>query len=192
MARPMGPRFKIARRLGVNVFNHPKALNRGVKNQKLSEYGKQLIEKQKLKAYYGVMEKQFRKYVYEALKSKDNSGEVLVQNLERRLDNLVYRLGFGSTLRQSRQMVVHGHILVNGRRVNIPSYRVKVDDVITLRGKSRKIELFTENFQSLIPSINYLEKDINNFSGKLTKLPIREDVPIDIIDTRIIEYYSKN
>ncbi|MBU5484639.1 30S ribosomal protein S4 [Clostridium sp. MSJ-11] len=192
MARPMGPRFKIARRLGVNVFNHPKALKRGVKNQKLSEYGKQLQEKQKLKGYYGILEKQFRRYVHEALNTRENSGEILVQNLERRLDNLVYRLGFGSTLRQARQMVVHGHILVNGKKIDIPSYRVNIGDAITLMEKSRKNELFIENFQSTSLSIDYLEKDIENFSGKLVKKPSREAVPIDVIDSRIIEFYSKN
>ncbi len=188
----MGPRFKIARRLGVNVFNHPKALKRGVKNQKLSEYGKQLQEKQKLKGYYGILEKQFRRYVHEALNARENSGGILVQNLERRLDNLVYRLGFGSTLRQARQMVVHGHILVNDKKIDIPSYRVNIGDSITLREKSRKNELFIENFQSTSLSIDYLEKDIENFLGKLVKKPSREAVPIDVIDSRIIEFYSKN
>lgn len=188
----MGPRFKIARRLGVNVFNHPKALKRGVRNQKLSEYGKQLQEKQKLKGYYGILEKQFRRYVHEALNARENSGEILVQNLERRLDNLVYRLGFGSTLRQARQMVVHGHILVNDKKIDIPSYRVNIGDAITLREKSRKNKLFIENFQSTSLSIDYLEKDIENFSGKLVKKPSREAVPIDVIDSRIIEFYSKN
>ena len=192
MARPMGPRFKIARRLGVNIFNHPKALKRGVKNQKLSEYGKQLQEKQKLKGYYGILEKQFRRYVHEALNTRENSGEILVQNLERRLDNLVYRLGFGSTLRQARQMVVHGHILVNGKKVDIPSYRVNVGDTISLREKSRKNELFTDNFQSTSLSIDYLEKNTENFSGKLVKKPSREAVPVDVVDSRIIEFYSKN
>jgi small subunit ribosomal protein S4 len=192
LARPIGPRFKIARRLGVNVFNHPKALNRGVIDQKLSQYGKQLLEKQKLKSYYGILEKQFKRYVDDALHAKGNSGEVLVQNLERRLDNLVYRLGFGSTLRQARQMVVHGHMLVNGKKVNIPSIRINPGDVISLREKSRKNELFIETFQSNIFNLDYLEKDIGKFSGMLSKKPPREKIPIDIIDSRIIEFYSKN
>lgn len=130
----MGPRFKVARSLGVNVFDHPKALNRGVKPQKkISEYGKQLREKQKLKAYYGVLEKQFKIYVEAAMHSKGNSGEKLVQRLEQRLDNMTYRLGFASTLRQARQMVVHGHILVNGKKVDRPSYKVEVEDTISLK-----------------------------------------------------------
>jgi small subunit ribosomal protein S4 len=189
----MGPRFKVARHLGVNVFNHPKAFKRGVKNhQKLSEYGKQLLEKQKLKAYYGVLEKQFKRYVDEALSSKGNSAEILIQNLERRLDNMVYRLGFASTLRQARQMVVHGHILVNGKKVNIPSFRVNVGDVITLREKSRKNETFKNNFQFIAVSVNYITKNTDSFSGMLIKMPSRDEIPVDVIDSRIIEFYSKN
>lgn len=190
MARPKGPRFKIARRLGVNVFNHPKALSRGVINQKFSEYGKQLLEKQKLKSYYGVLEKQFRRYVSEAMHTKGNSGEILVRNLEKRLDNLVYRLGFGLTLRQARQMVVHGHIQVNGKKINIPSYRVNIGDVICLREKSTKNELFIESFRSSLLNIDYLEKNIENLSGKLTKEPCREAIPVEIMDSRIMEFYS--
>lgn len=139
MAKSMGPRFKLARHLGVNVFNHPKALKRGVKKHKLSEYGEQLLEKQKLKAYYGVLEKQFIRIVTDALKSKEKSEDVLIQSLERRLDNVVYRLGFGSTLRQSRQMVNHGHIIVNGERVNIPSYKVNVGDIVSLGKNPEKL-----------------------------------------------------
>ena len=188
----MGPRFKIARRLGVNVFNHPKALKRGAKNLgKQSDYGKQLMEKQKLKAYYGVLEKQFKSYVDEAFSTKGNPGESLVQRLECRLDNIVYRLGFGSTLRQSRQMVVHGHILVNGKKVDIPSYRVEAGDIISLREKSRKNELYKENFYGQALNLNYLEKDIENFSGKLLYIPKRDEIPIEVTDSYIIELYSK-
>lgn len=193
MARPMGPRFKVARRLGVNVFNHPKALKRGVKKPQsnLSEYGKQLIEKQKLKAYYDVMERQFRRYIEEAQKSKDKPGEVLVQNLERRLDNVVYRLGFGSTLRQARQMVTHGHIRVNGKKVDIPSFNVNIGDEISLRERSRKNSMFAENFTSLVPGVNYIERDEDNFTGKLVKMPYIEEIPIDVTVSRIIEFYSR-
>lgn len=147
MARPRGPRFKVARRLGVNVYGHPKALKRGVKpSRKISEYGEQLIEKQKLQAYYGILERQFRRYVKEALRSGKNPGEVLILNLERRLDNIVYRLGFASTLRQARQMVVHGHILVNNQKVDRPSYRTKAGDVISLSSKARTVEMFIWSF----------------------------------------------
>ncbi|MEG0772215.1 30S ribosomal protein S4 [Clostridium sp.] len=192
MAKYMGPRFKVARRLGVNVFNHPKALNRGVKKQKLSEYGEQLLEKQKLKAYYGVLEKQFKKTVFDAMKSKEKTEDVLVQSLERRLDNLVYRLGFASTLRQGRQMVSHGHILVNGQKVDIPSFKVKVGDVISLREKSRNTEMFTINFTSTILSLSYLEKDVDSFSGRLLRIPNLDEVPIEVKYSKVIEFYSKN
>lgn len=192
MARPMGPRFKVARRFGVNVFDHPKALVRGVKNSvKQSEYGKQLLEKQKIKAYYDVLEKQFRKYIYEALKSKDNPGEILVQNLERRLDNMVYRLGIGSTLRQARQLVVHGHILVNGKKVDIPSFRIEVGDVISLREKSRNNSMLKDNFASRLLKVGYLDKDIESFTGKLVKEPKLEEIPVEIVISRIIEFYSR-
>lgn len=192
MARPMGPRFKVARRLGVNVFNHPKALKRGAKKiGKQSDYGKQLMEKQKLKAYYGMLEKQFKIYVDEALSSTGNPGERLVQRLECRLDNIVYRLGFSSTLRQARQMVAHGHMLVNGKKVDIPSYKVETGDIISLREKSRKNEIYVENFNTQELSLNYLEKDLDSFSGKLLYIPIRDEVPIEVTDSYIIELYSK-
>lgn len=192
MAKYMGPRFKVARRLGVNVFNHPKALNRGVKKQKLSEYGEQLLEKQKLKAYYGVLEKQFKKVVFDAIKSKSKTEDVLIQSLERRLDNLVYRLGFASTLRQGRQMVNHGHILVNGEKVDIPSYKVNVGDIITLKEKSKKTPMFVTNFTDTMISVPYLEKNIEGFSGKLIRLPSSEEVPVEVKYSKIIEFYSKN
>lgn len=193
MARYLGPRFKVARHLGVNVFNHPKALDRGVKqHKKLSEYGEQLLEKQKLKAYYGVLEKQFKRYVFEALNSKQKSEEVLIQNLERRLDNIAYRLGFASTLRQARQLVVHGHILVNGKRIDIPSYKVNAGDTLSLREKSRNNGLFSQNFVSTDNSYGYLNKDKDNFSGSLVKLPTKDEVPVDLKFAKILEFYSKN
>lgn len=192
MARPMGPRFKVVRHLGVNVFNHTKALKRGVKPQrKLSEYGEQLLEKQKLKAYYGVLEKQFKGYVYDALKAKQSSDQVLIQTLERRLDNLVYRLGFASTLRQARQMVVHNHILVNGKRVNIPSFSVSIGDTISLREKSRKNQLFVENFNMIENTLGYLKKDKDNFCGELTRMPHKNEIPVDVKFSKILEFYSK-
>lgn len=193
MAKYMGPRFKLARHLGVNVINHPKALQRGVKKQnKLSEYGEQLLEKQKLKAYYGILEKQFKKSVFDALKSKEKSEDILIQSLERRLDSVVYRLGFGSTLRQARQMVGHGHILVNGKRVNIPSYKVSVGDIVALSEKSQKVENFAANFIATGLAVNYMEKDREHFTGKLIKLPNTEEVPVEVKYSKVLEFYSKN
>ncbi|HSH35363.1 30S ribosomal protein S4 [Schnuerera sp.] len=196
MAKKMNPRFKECRRLGLNVYGHPKAMNRAKKgtsraDKKLSNYGMQLLEKQRLRTYYGVMEKQFLGYVREAKKSKDQTGYALIKILESRLDNLIYRLGFASSIRQARQMVVHGHIKVNGKKVDIPSYRVNIGDVISLKKKSRNIELFRENFLSSFPNLYpYLEKDESSFSGKLTRYPAREEVPIEIEDQLVVEFYS--
>ena len=198
MAKMMGPRFKQCRRLGVNVVGHPKAMNRATKgtarsDKKLSDYGIQLLEKQKLRAYYGVMEKQFVNYFEKASKSKGLTGTTLVTLLECRLDNMVYRLGFANSIRQARQMVVHGHILVNGEKVDRPSFNVKVGDEIKLQEKSQKNVLFKENFESNILNIlPYLSKNEENFSGVLERLPNREEVPIEVNEVLVVEFYSKN
>ena len=198
MAKMMGPRFKQCRRLGLNVCGHPKAMDRATKgtsraDKKLSPYGVQLLEKQRLKAYYGVLEKQFANYVDKAMKSKEEStGTALVQALECRLDNLVYRLGLANSIRQARQMVVHGHILVNVKKVDRPSYGVSIGEVISLREKSQKNTMFTENFQQNATSqYPYLEKNMENFSGVLTRKPERSEVPIEINDILVVEFYSK-
>ena len=197
MAKKMNPRFKECRRLGLNVCGHPKAMNRAKKgssraDKKLSAYGMQLLEKQRLRTYYGVMEKQFKGYVREAKKAKGQTGETLIRILETRLDNIVYRLGFASSIRQARQMVVHGHIRVNGKKVDIPSYRVNIGDEISLKERSRNIELFRENFLSSFPNMYpYLEKDESSFSGKLIRYPEREEIPIEIDDQLVVEYYSR-
>ena len=161
-------------------------------DKKLSPYGVQLLEKQRLRAYYGVLEKQFANYVKKAEKSKESTGTALIQLLECRLDNLVYRLGLASSIRQARQMVVHGHILVNGKKVNIPSYGVSIGEVISLREKSRNNTIFKESFQQNATSqYPYLEKDVENFSGVLTRKPKRNEVPIEIDDILVVEYYSR-
>lgn len=198
MARERGPRFKQSRRLGLNVYGHPKAMKRAVKgtsraDKKLSEYGVRLLEKQRLRAYYGVMEKQFANYFEKASKSKELTGHALINLLECRLDNLVYRLGFANSIRQARQMVVHGHILVNGKKVDIPSFNVSVGDEIKLREKSQKNVMFKENFESNILNVlPYLSKNEANFSGVLERLPQRTEVPIEINEVLVVEYYSKN
>ncbi|CEP81907.1 30S ribosomal protein S4 [Paraclostridium sordellii] len=197
MAKMMGPRFKQCRRLGLNVCGHPKAMDRSTRgtsraDKKLSPYGMQLLEKQRLKAYYGVLEKQFSNYVKKAMKSSEATGTALVQLLECRLDNLVYRLGLASSIRQARQMVVHGHILVDGKKVDRPSYGVSVGEVISLREKSQKNTMFKDSFQQNANSqYSYLSKDLENFSGTLTKVPERMEVPIEINDILVVEYYSK-
>ncbi|WP_026886408.1 30S ribosomal protein S4 [Clostridium beijerinckii] len=197
MARMREPRFKLCRRLGLNVSGHPKAMKRAnngsARNaKKLSAYGLQLLEKQRLRAYYGVMEKQFASYVRKALKDKEPTGYALIKKLERRLDNLVYRIGFSSSIAQARQMVVHGHILVNGKKVDIPSFEVNIDDIISLKEKSRNNELFRDTFLSnTLNTYPYLVKDQDNFSGTLIRYPLREEVPIEINDSLIVEFYSK-
>lgn len=197
MAKMMGPRFKTARRLGLNVVGHPKAMNRAKRgtaraDKKLSEYGVQLLEKQRLRAYYGVLEKQFVRYVDKAMKSKDQPGPVLINLLEKRLDNMAYRMGFASSIRQARQMVTHGHFLVNGKSVNIPSYGLKVGDVVEMREKSRKTELFVQNFNNISASpLGYIEKDVDNFKATLVREPQREELPIVINEQLIVEFYSK-
>lgn len=197
MANMKQPRFKQSRRLGLNVCGHPKAMERANKgssraDKKLSEYGRQLLEKQRLRAYYGVMEKQFKKYVILAKKSSDRTGHALVKILETRLDNIVYRAGFATSIRQARQMVVHGHILVNGRKVDIPSYLVEVGDIVSLKERSKSIEIFKNNFESnLQNTLPYLIKDDKDMSVKLERMPNREEIPIEIEDQLVVEYYSK-
>lgn len=196
MAKMMGPRFKRCRRLGLNVIGHPKAMERANNttardSKKLSDYGRQLLEKQRLKAYYGVMEKQFRNYYKKAAKDKESTGITLIRLLECRLDNIVYRLGFASSIAQARQMVVHGHILVDGNKVDIPSYSVKIGETISLKEKSKKNELFKNNFETNINQYQYLEKNVEELSGKLIRYPKREEVPIIIDEVLVVEFYSK-
>ncbi|WP_041701374.1 30S ribosomal protein S4 [Gottschalkia acidurici] len=196
MANMKGPRFKLCRRLGLNVIGHPKAMDRAGRgtsraDKKLSNYGEQLLEKQRLRAYYGVMEKQMKKYADRAMKAPGISGEELVKLLECRLDNMVYRMGFASSIRQARQMVNHGHILVNGSKVDRPSFEVKPGDEISMKEKSKKIDLFKENFESNLNTLSYIEKDKEDLKARLLSIPDRNDIPIIINDYLIIEYYSK-
>lgn len=196
MATSRGPRFKLCRRLGVNIFGHPKAMNRVKKEtgrgRKVSEYGMQLLEKQKIKAYYNILEKQFARYMEAARKSREITGIALLKALECRLDNLVYRIGFARSIRQARQMVSHGHILVNGKRVDIPSCAVKVNDVVSLREQSRANEMFTASFRELQSfNLPYIVKDLDNYSGKLVRLPAREEIPIEVNEILAVEFYSR-
>jgi len=197
MARMRNPRFKLCRRLGLNVIGHPNAMKRSdngsARNaKKLSAYGTQLLEKQRLRSYYGVMEKQFASYVKKALNDKEPTGYSLIKRLECRLDNLVYRLGFATSIAQARQMVVHGHFLVNGKKVNIPSFNVNLGDTIELKEKSQHNDLFRDTFLSnILNAYPYLSKNEDNFSGTLTRYPLREEIPIEINDSLVVEYYSK-
>lgn len=157
--------------------------------RKKSEYGIQLTEKQKVRFIYGVMEKQFRKYYVMATKKEGITGDCLLQILESRLDNVIYRLGFAKTRKQARQMVNHGHIHVNGRKVNIPSYLVRVGDVITVKENSGIKKLILANADTVVPA--WLEADRDNFTGKVVSLASRSDIDYEVKENLIVEYYSK-
>ena len=197
MATRRSPRFKECRRLGVNVNGHPKAMNRAnapafKKTHKTSEYGLQLIEKQKVKAYYGILERQLRRYYEQATKSSEKTGTALIVALECRLDNLVYRMGFASSIRMARQMVSHRHIELDGKIINVPSQQVKIGQTIALTEKSRKNEQFKKAFLGANRSpLDYLEIDQDGFKGKLASTPAREKIPVQINDQMVVEYYSK-
>ncbi|MBP5299453.1 MAG: 30S ribosomal protein S4 [Lachnospiraceae bacterium] len=197
MATRRGPRFKECRRLGVNVCGHPKAMNRAGapafrKTHKKSEYGLHLIEKQKVKAYYGIMERQLRRYYALASRMEGKTGAELICLLECRLDNLVYRMGFANSIRMARQMVTHRHIRVNGRIINIPSFSVKTGSEISLVEKSRSNIQFKKCFLELNKSpLDYIERNEENFSGKLLSKPQREKIPVEINDQMVVEFYSK-
>ena len=196
MAKMMGPRFKMCRSLGLNVVGHPKAMDRATNttsrdSKKLSNYGVQLLEKQRLRAYYGVLEKQFAKYVHKALKTGSNPGPIFLANLETRFDNMVYRMGFARSIRQARQMVNHGHFLVNGKKVDIPSYAIKVGDVISLKEKSQDLAIFKDNLENPAFDLRYVEVDAEKKQGTLIRMPHREELPIEINEQLIIEYYSR-
>ena len=165
----------------------------GQKRKKLSEYGTQLREKQKTKSFYGVGEKQFRKYFVMASNKKGITGENLLQILESRLDNVVYRLGFGTSRAQARQLVNHGQFDVNGKKVDIPSYLVKAGDVISVRESKKENKTIKANMEanSARPVPTWLERDAEKLSGKVIKLASREDVDIPVEEHLIVELYSK-
>lgn len=196
MARDMTPVLKRCRSLGIDptFLGLDKKSNRNARaGRKQSEYGLQLKEKQKAKFIYGVLEKQFRHYYEEASKTRGVTGETLLQLLERRLDNVVYRLGFANTRREARQMVNHGHITVNGKRVDIPSYQVSPGEVISIREKSRGSEhvkqILEKNAATMIPK--WLELNRETLQGKVVALSERSDIDFDINETLIVELYSK-
>jgi small subunit ribosomal protein S4 len=163
----------------------------GQQRKKVSEYGIQLREKQKARRFYGVLESQFRKYFDLAVKTRGVTGERLLQILETRLDNTVYRAGLASSRPEARQLVTHGHLEVNGRKVDIPSYLVKVGDVITVKEKSRALPKLKEVVESSRAVPKWLEFSAENFTGKVLALPSREDVDLQIKESLIVELYSK-
>ena len=197
MAKNMQPILKRCKTLGIEptVMGIDKKSNRNPKQsrKKQSEYGLQLTEKQKVKFIYGVLEKQFRKYYVMATKKSGITGEMLLQILETRLDNVVFRMGLANTRREARQIVNHGHILVNGKKVNIPSYLIKQGDVIAVREKSknsdRMKEIVETNASRLVPK--WLDMDKNTLTGKVVALPARDDIDYEVEEHLIVELYSK-
>ena len=195
MARDRQPVLKRCRNLGLDpiVLGVNKKSNRNIRpnaNRKLTEYGTQQREKQKVKFVYGVMEKQFYKLYEEATRKEGVTGELLLQYLERRLDNVIYRLGFGATRRQARQIVSHGHILINGKRVNIASYRVKQGDVITVKEDSKELALIKESVgQKTVPGWLSLEEGV--LTAKVLENPGRDAVDFEVDEAMIIEFYSR-
>jgi small subunit ribosomal protein S4 len=161
--------------------------------RKMSDYKKRLMEKQKLRFSYWVSEKQFRNYVKEAFKKPGIPGETLMGLLERRLDNIVYRLGFAPTLLSARQLVVHGHVLVNGRKVDRPSYTLRPGETLALKGKTRKMLLVEEGLarSPARPVLPYIQVDKENFEGMLTSIPERNQIPLEINEALIMEHYTR-
>ncbi len=208
MARYTGASCKLCRREGQKLFLKGErcyggkcALSRrayapgqhGAAKKKLSEYGVQLREKQKAKRFYGILESQFRNYFEIADSKKGITGEVLLQLLESRLDNVVYRMGFGSTRAEARQLVTHGHFIINGKRVNIPSYLTKVGEAIEVCEGSRKSVRFKEILDmtgsKVVPK--WIEVDQENLKGKVVAVPAREDIDLPVQEHLIVELYSK-
>ena len=206
MARYTGATCRLCRREGLKLnlkgdrcFTEKCAFARrgyapgqhGQSRKKMSNYGTQLREKQKAKRIYGVLEGQFRKYYEKAEKQRGITGENLLKFLELRLDNVVYRLGYGSSRVEARQLVNHGHFLVNGKKVDIASFTVKAGDVIAVREKSRtseKFKVFAENPKTLP---NWLEGNVASYEGKVVSIPAREDIDVPVNETLIVELYSK-
>jgi len=198
MARYLGPKVKLSRRVGVPVADIPKHTAKrqltppgmhGFRGRRLKEYGIRKDEKQKLRYRYGVLEKQFRRYLAEAGRRPGNTGELLLQYLERRLDNVVRRAGFTRTIWASRQMVVHGHVLVNGRKVDRPSFSMSVGDVVSLRPGIHN--LARENMESLAGHIvpGWMVLDPSELTAKVAALPTSDQIPFDVNTNLIVELY---
>lgn len=197
MARNTQPILKRCKTLGITpgVMGYDKSTNRNPKQsrRKQSEYGLQLNEKQKVKFIYGILEKQFRKYYVMATKRNGITGEMLLQILESRLDNVVFRLGLANTRREARQLVNHGHITVNGSKVDIPSYLIKPGDVVAVREKSKSSarikEIVETNSKRVIPA--WLDMNRDTMTGKVIRLSEREDIDYEVEEHLIVELYSK-
>ncbi|MFC3023246.1 30S ribosomal protein S4 [Vibrio zhugei] len=206
MARYLGPKLKLSRREGTDLFlkSGVRAIDtkckidnapgvHGARRGRLSEYGVQLREKQKVRRMYGVLEKQFRNYYKEAARLKGNTGENLLQLLEGRLDNVVYRMGFGATRAEARQLVSHKAILVNGKVVNVPSFKVAATDVVAIREKAQKQSRITAALEvaEQREKPTWIEVDASKMEGTFKRMPERSDLSADINEQLIVELYSK-
>lgn len=201
MGRLLGPKHRLCRRAGVPLCGSPHcpALKRPYppgqhgqrRRARASEYGLQLLEKQKLKAIYGVQEKQFRRYYAEAQRRKGVTGDTLVMLLETRLDNLVRRLGFARSIHGARQLVTHGHISVNGRRVDIPSFHARPGDVIALTERGASLTAVDEALKEAPMLPPYLAFDRERKVGELLRLPQRSEIPVNISENLVVEYFSR-
>ena len=201
MSRYTGPSWKVSRRLGISLSGTGKELARrpyapgqhGQNNRrKLSEYGLQLREKQKLRMTYGLSERQFANLFVKAGKIREGKhGDNFMILLERRLDNVVYRLGLATTRRQARQFVNHGHITVDGKRVDIPSYEVKPGQVISLRERSKNLQVVKDALEAVVGRAPFVSFDENKMEGSLVRLPEREELDANIDEALVVEYYNK-
>jgi len=200
MARYTGPKHKLSRREGINILdktsgslqrrlNIPPGVHGRKRKKRLSEFGQQLREKQKAKGMYGLYEKQFKKLFRYAESQKAETGELLVSLLETRLDNMVYRLGFARSRAGARQLVSHGHVLVNDQRVNIPSYQIKEEDLITISTKSQQNPAVLQAIEERKEFVPYVVRE--GASGKLIRMPKKEDLEVPFDPQLIIEYYSR-
>ena len=200
MARYIGPMYKKSRRLGFSTLENGKELAKKPyipgehgqdRRKKLSNYGIQLQEKQKVRFMYGLNEKQFRKVFDKAGKMKGVHGENLLKLLESRLDNLVYRIGFASTRKGARQFVNHGHVTVNGKKVDIPSYTVKPGDVISLRDRDKELAIVKTSLEALQNRVEYISYDDKKMEATYVRLPERNELNADINESLIVEFYNK-
>lgn len=201
MARYLGPTYKKSRRFGFSILENGKELAKKPyapgqhgqdRRRKLSNYGIQLQEKQKVKFMYGLSEKQMERTFEKAVKMKGVNGENLLKLLESRLDNLVYRIGFATTRKGARQLVNHGHVTVNGKRVDIPSYQVKPGDVISLMENDKEMAIVKSSLEALHNRVEYISYDDKKMEATYVRMPERSELNADIDEALIIEYYNRN
>jgi len=202
MARYKGPRVRISRRFGIPIFgpskylerrNYPPGVHGPKSRRKLTDYGMGLVEKQKLRYYYGLMERQFRGVYEKALKRRGVTGEQMLQILETRLDNVVFHLGFGTTRAGARQMVAHGHVQVNGRKVSIPSYALRVNDAITVKNTTVSRQMATKGMElSTSRSVpDWLSLNKEEFKGVVMRIPTRDEINPIANEQAVVEFYSR-